>query len=246
LRLNRVKIKFCDLNWHLDPKFPTIEEILEQFYPNFPQNNRSIDKCYPSLARLAVYATALRNDQKSLIKFLQYIGQKNEGLSLAAVKCIPDVWERVGTLPGLCEAYCTVIRTTRSVDVRDVARINLSELLDQWFSQTYPDNEEIYQNILNLLPISFTRCDNTQQKALIARITLGGWVWVAAFNSANDVDFEVDFKVWGYWLTWGTAADAVSVQSLIIPQCPFHSSNTHRNSIYVLQLCQVFIHSTAT
>lgn len=222
LRLDRIKNKFCGLNWHLE--FPTLEEILEQFYPNFPQTTSSLSQCYPSLTRLAVYATAMRNDQNGLLTFLRYLTQEQDQLVEAAVDCIPTAWNCVGALPGLCEAYCTAIRYTRSKEVHYVARINLAKLLDRSFSQNDPDNEKIFQMLIKLFPTLFPGDRRLSKTGLIARTTLGGWALVAAVNSTSEIDledFKAGFKVWGCWLTWGVAASTVRTKLLIIPQSLF-------------------------
>jgi hypothetical protein len=216
LRLDHTKIKFTEITWHL--KFPTIEGILPQFYPDASSSSMSFAQCYPALTRLVVYATALRNDHRALLAFLRYIALKDDGLTLVALECIPNAWKCFETFSGLCEACLVALRSSHSGEVCYVARITVAELLDQSFSRSNVDKETIFQALLKILQNTFLLRPNFRQKWLRARIKLGGWIFVAAFNSTSDVafeNFEKEFKVWGSWLAFGGAASSVRAHMFI-------------------------------
>lgn len=210
LRLDQTKIRFTDITWHLD--IPTIEGVLPQFYPDVSGSSISFVQSYPALTRLAVYATALRNDHRTLLAFLQYITVKNARLAIVALECMPIAWKHVGTLSELSEACLVAIRSSSSAEVRSVARITLAELLDQSFSRSDLGNEKIFQLLLKILQSTFRPTRHFTQNWLRARIKIAGWIFVAAFNSTSEVafkDFEEGFRVWGSWLNSGGATSSV-------------------------------------
>jgi hypothetical protein len=244
-RLDRTKTKFYDINSALTKN----EELLQHFYPNASNSSISFAQCKPALARLAVWVTALRNNHQALLDFLLNIIPQDAELAMVSLECIPNAWERVGTLSGLCEAYLVAINSSQSAEVRCIARTKLAELLDRSFSRFDSENEKTFQVLLRMLKNSVPRRHTLPQNLLCAKIRTAGWILMAAFNSISGPDFEAfeeEFKVWGYWLTLGGSASIVRIQCVHCLLNIHSVSNVNRISTCVLLLLLLCIRSIAT
>jgi hypothetical protein len=189
--------------WNIAGDFnhPRMSEILGWFYPGYPGNHRAYVQCFPAMARIAVYMTALRRDPQGLSDFVQHISAYGTDVQVAAFECIPEA---------------------SSHTLRVVAYNNVSELLEN-LSAPPTEWKQIFRDLLETADqfstVSFLeRQQGTPGQAeACCKIKLGAWVSVAAFYhyAEGDPDFaefkQHPFKIWSHWLTHGLGADNVSI-----------------------------------
>jgi hypothetical protein len=216
-QLDQTKESFWNINGTSD--YPIMSEILQWFYPNYQGIHRVYIQCFPAMARLAVYKTALRQNEKALCGFVRHISKNYDSdVQLAATECILEAWKGAGTFSGLCDAYSPLIHSEVSM-ARTIAYNNLSSYLDKYFYDAgHLHNQKTFWTLLNLLqhysPASFLEQPAPKEGELAARIKFGAWLSVAAFHSSKQINWDAFekgvFRLWSHRLTWGGEASNVS------------------------------------
>jgi hypothetical protein len=219
-KLDATKANFCKIAG--DFNYPWMPKILGWFYPGYPENyRRAYVQCFPAMARIAVYMTALRRDVQGLGDFVQEILSYGDGVRVPAFECIPEAWKHGGSLSALLKINSTAMGLS-SPTLKVVAYNNVSELLEN-LSAPPSEWNRIFRKLLEKADL-FSKVSFLEQKQgtpgqaeACCKIKLGAWVSVAAFShyAKGDPDFaefrQHPFAIWSHWLTHGLGADNVSL-----------------------------------
>lgn len=248
--LDRTRSRFWNIDG--DTYYPKMSELLQWFYPNYRQKPSTLVQCFPALARIAVFTTALRRNEEALEVFLQHITSFDVDVQVAALKSIPEAWKYNWTLPRLCQAHMNSTQSP-SHEIRTTTYNNVSTILDTSYTTANEVDKKQTCEILLTMAQNFIPAlvDQPGRDEVCSDIKFGGWIALAMFNSTTiskadrDVFQRGPFLVWSVLLTCGASATSVSSHNINTIPSP-NLANYHRILLNVFLWPLGSVHSTAT